>query len=609
MLFLWKFYGTSSGGGGFIQATKMVDTMEEQGIMVPSVFFSQLLQKCIKEKNLMAGRHAHTLIVGGGCEADYMLGSSLVHMFAICGSLTEANQGFCKLRKKNVYSWTAMIEAYTELGQNEQAIQVFYELERLNMKLDGHIFVAVLKACSSLSTLECGKSIHTCIMESGLDFNLYVGSALINMYATCGSLNEAYLVFDRLSERNVITWSALIAGYVEHGHGKDALHLFQHMEKEGIEPNEVTYISILKACSSLAALEKGKLVHAQIVQRGFESDLFVGNSLIDMYSKCGSLSDGVVMFNRMLQLDVVTWSALIAGYAKHSNYESALHLFRSMKKLNIKPNGITYLSLLSACSHVGLVDEGCNHFKCMVESGCARPTLEHYNALVDILGRTGYLDEAEDLLETLPSGPNYVGWVSMLDSCRLRGDVYRGKQCFDHIVSMDGQNALAYVLMSSIYAHAALWEDFKKLEELRRCANLWKIPAKAFIEVNNHVHDFIVGDISHPLGHEIYDKLRTIDLKMWEEGYAMQPAKASMQDADNEGILCGHSEKLAIAFGLISTPHGTTIRVAKNLRVCTNCHNAVKLISRIELREIIITDAYQIHHFKDGVCCCRDEYT
>lgn len=596
------------GGGGFNQAIKVVDTMEKQGMLVSSIVFSRLLQQCTKDQNLAAGRQVHYLIVGSGCEADVFLGSCLVHMFALCGSLPDANQGFSKLCKRNVYSWTAIIEAYVKFGQNKQAIQMYHEMEGLSMKPDGHVFVAVLKACCSSPTLEHGKEIHTCIMENGLDLNVFVGSALINMYAKCGSLNEAYLVFDRLSNKNVITWSALIAGYVEHGHGQDALLLFQQMEREGIDPNEITYLCLLKACSSLAALENGKHVHFHIIERGFESDLFVGNALIDMYSKCGSLNDALVVFNRMPQQDVVTWSVLVAGYAKHSDYQSAVHFFHNMQKLRIRPNGVTYLSLISACSHMGLVKEGCLHFKYMTESDGVLPTLEHYNVLVDLLGRAGYLDEAEDLLQTLPFGLDYVGWVSLLDSCRLSGDVHRGRRCFDNIVTIEGQSALGYVLMSNIYAHAGLWEDVKKLEELRKCANLWKKPAKAFIEINNHVHDFIVDDISHPQAGEIYAKLKTLNSQIREEGYVPQ-LDFVMESDDKEDALCGHCEKLAIAFGLISTPQGTTIRVAKNLRVCKDCHSFVKIISRIELREIIVTDAYCIHHFKDGACCCRDEYT
>ncbi|KAI5074502.1 hypothetical protein GOP47_0010463 [Adiantum capillus-veneris] len=605
----WDILRGLQNDGGFNQAVEVVDAMGKQEIMVYSVVFSQLLQQCIKEKNLVAGRRVHSLIVGSGCEADYLLGSSLVHMFAVCGSLSEAKQVFCKLLKRNVISWTALIEAYAKSGHTEQAIQVYYELEKLNSELDGHVFVAVLKACSSISTLEHAKHINARIIERGLEFNVYVGSSLINIYAKWGSLDEAYTVFDRLSKGNVVTWSALISGCAENGHGRDALKLFRRMEQEGIEPNEVTFICTLKACSSLAALEQGKHVHFQIVQKGFESNLVIGNSLIDMYSKSGSLDDALIMFDRMPDLDTISWSAILGGYAKHNNYESALHVFESMQKVNVKPNGITYLSLLSACSHVGLFDEGCRHFKCMIESHSVWPTLEHYNAVVDILGRSGYLDEAEDLMETFPFGPNHVGWVSVLDACRFNGDVLRGKRCFDNVVSLDGRSALGYVLMSRIYSQAGLWEDYKKMQELRKCANLHKKPAKAYIEVDNYVHEFIVDDDSHPQAHEIYGKLNGLDMKMREVGYSRQPFIESLLDEEKDEAYCGHSEKLAIAFGLISTAEGTTIRVAKNLRVCTDCHNAVKLISKIELREIIVTDAYRVHHFKDGVCCCKDEYT
>ncbi|MCO5584672.1 hypothetical protein L7F22_038603 [Adiantum nelumboides] len=605
----WGVFRELQHAESFNHAVKVVDAMGKQETMVCSVVFSQLLQQCIKERDLMGGRRVHSLIVGSGCEVDYMLGSSLVHMFAVCGSLSEAKQGFCKLRKRTVISWTALIEAYAEAGHNEEAIEVYYELEKLNLELDGHVYVAVLKACSSKSTLEHAKYINARILEHGLDLNLYVGSTLINIYGKCGSLDEAYVVFDRLSKRNVVTWSALMAGYAEHGHGKDVLKLFQQMEQEGIEPNEVTFICVLKACSSLAALEQGKHVHFQIVQKGFESKVVIGNSLIDMYSKCGSLNDALVLFGRMPDLDIISWSAILGGYAKQNNYEYALHVFESMEKVNIKPNGITYLSLLSACSHVGLHDEGCKHFKCMIESHGVWPTLEHYNALVDILGRSGYLNEAEDLMETFLFGPNYVGWVSLLDASRLNGDIFCGKRCFDKVLFINSTSSLGYVLMSNIYAKAGLWEDYKTIQELRKCANLHKKPARAYIEVNNLVHEFIVDDNSHPQAHEIYDKLNALEVKMREGGYSRKPVTESLMEEEKEELLCGHSEKLAIAFGLISTAQETTIRVAKNLRVCTECHNAVKLISKMELREIIITDAYRIHQFKDGVCCCKDEYT
>ncbi|KAH7366243.1 hypothetical protein KP509_18G069700 [Ceratopteris richardii] len=594
--------------GDFTQAFKMVDAFEEEEHMVYSVVFSELLQQSIREKNLSAGRRVHSLIIGSGCEADYMLASSLVHMFAVCGSLAEAIQIFHRMQKRNVYAWTALMDGYTESGQYSQAIEAYYEMEQLNLETDGHVFVAVLRACSGLKSLEDGRHIHACIMESGLDSNVYVSSALINMYAKCGTLDNAYVVFEKLSKGNVVSWSALIQGCVEHSHGKAALQLFRHMEEECVEPNEVTYISMLKACSSITALEQGKHMHAQIIQKGLESNLSIGNALIDMYSKCGSICDAHTMFHRMFNVDVISWSSLIGGYAKHNNYHSALGAFLCMQEMNIEPNGITYLSVLSACSHAVLFAEGCYHFKCMAETHSIWPTLEHYNALVDIIGRSGRLDAAEDLIETLPfGGPNYAGWTSLLDSCRLHGEVSRGKECFDRIVSIEDRDALGYVLMSSIYAKVGLWDDFRKIEDLRKCANLVKKPAKAYIEVDSSIHEFIVDDNSHPQIHEVYMKLSSLDLRMRELGYIPQQRLDSFP-VKEVAAFCGHSEKLAIAFGLISTPEGTTVRVAKNLRVCTDCHNSVKLISKIERREIIIADAYQIHHFREGDCCCKDEY-
>ena len=606
---------------GLHETIRLVDTiLEKNGSvpLVPVILFSHLLRQCTEERNLLTGKHLHCLIVGIGLETSLYLGSSLVHMFALCGGLQESIQGFSKLYRKNVYSWTALIEAHVELGDYKKAIQMFHEMQRIEMELDGYVFVAVLKACSMIAALDLGVEIHVCVIENGLDVDLFVCSALINMYAKCGHLHEAYLAFDRLSRRNVITWSALILGYVEYGDFQDALLLFQKMEMEGVEPNEVTYLCLLKACSSIAALEHGKHIHSHIITRGFQLDVFLGNTLLDMYGKCGSLGDALIVFNRMPKQDVVSWSVLIAVYAKHSNYEDALLLFQNMQEMMIMPNGVTYLSLISACSHAGLMEKGCQHFKDMIMLNGILPTLEHYNAVVDLLARSGHLKEAEDLLETLPFSADYVGWVSLLDSCRLDTKaVCQGKRCFDRVVTLKSQCTAGYVLMSNVYANAGLWNDVKELEELRQCANLWKKPAKAFIEIDNCVHDFIVGDTNHPQSDEIYAKIRTLNSQLRKEGCNvpemdfennMESHHVPLTDDDKEKHLCGHSEKLAIAFGLISTPQGTTIRVAKNLRVCADCHSAVKMISKIELREIVIVDAYRIHHFKDGVCCCRDEY-
>lgn len=280
---------------------------------------------------------------------------------------------------------------------------------------------------------------------------------------------------------------------------------------------------------------------------------------------------------------------------------------KDMQQAGVKPNDVTYLCLLSACSRVGLVDEGYLHFKSMRDDYGIVPTLEHFNSMVDLLGRAGHLYEAEELLEIIPFPPDAAGWTSLLSACKTHACVDLGRQCFNRMVTMGYGNAAGYVLMSNLYIQAGMWEDAEKLEELRRCANAWKKPAKAFIEVDNVVHDFLVGDKSHPQMDDIYAKLKTLSLQMRDEGYkpCLDLVVDSIPDEDKEDVLCGHSEKLAIAFGLINMAHGKTIRVAKNLRMCTHCHNATKAISKIEMREIVVADAYCVHHFHDGACSCK----
>lgn len=314
-----------------------------------------------------------------------------------------------------------------------------------------------------------------------------------------------------------------------------------------------------------------------------------------------------MLFDRLPQRNVVTWSAMIAGYAQHSNYNLALHYFEDMQRVGLKPNAVTYLSLLSACSHMHLVKEGCLHLKLMREDHGITPALQHYNSMADLLGRAGCVLEAEDLLESVPFRPDIVGWTSLLGSCSTQGNVKVGRRCFDRIL-MEGGCSSAYLLMSNIYTHAGMWEDAEKIEEMRIRANAWKKPAKAFIEIENQVHAFTVGDSSHPQSDDIYAKLKILHVQMKEQGYRPRVGLflEPKLDGEKEDALCGHCEKLAIAFGLLSAPAGTTIRVAKNLRVCADCHDAAKIISKIEMREIIVSDAYSIHHFKDGACCCNE---
>lgn len=596
------------------EALHLFQQMQEEGVKPDKVVFVSVLQACLNVGNLEHGKEIHSRIIDVGLESDQYIGSTLIDMYAKSGNLEESHHVFDKILCRDLVAWSALMSGYAQQGHGHKALQhgqealrLFKQMQKEGMKPDNVTYVCALQACSSATFLQQGQQIHVHTIESGIELDLFVGNTLIDMYGKCCCIDIAEAVFQRMPQQDLVTWSALIAGYALQGHGQKALQLFNQMQERGMKPNQVTFVCILQACSCVAALEKGRQIHGHIIESGLESDLLVANTLIDTYIKCGSLENACTLFDRLPTRDAVTWSALLSGHALLGDYISASQCFMNMQQTGLKPTGVTYLNLLSACSHVGLVDEGCLYFKLMRTRHEIIPTLEHYTVMVDLLGRAGCLNEAEDLLETLPCCPNIVTWTSLLGSCRRHVNVEIGRRSFDRIVTMEGRSAASYVLMSNIYVDAGMREESKKVEELRMCGNVWKKPAKAFIEIGDQVHDFIVGDDTHPRSADIYAKLNVLSMSMKEEGYVSQPG--SVLDPilkEKEDALCGHSEKLAIAFGLICAPHGTSIRVAKNLRVCVDCHNFARIISKMEMREIIINDAYCIHHFKEGACSCKE---
>jgi len=358
----------------------------------------------------------------------------------------------------------------------------------------------------------------------------------------------------------------------------------------------------------LAALEYGKEVHEDIKRSGFQSDVYVGTALVDMYAKCGSITDARNVFDIMSKRDVVSWNAMIAGYAMHGCGKEAIEIFEQMEHSTSKPNNATFVGVLSACCHAGLVDEGWKYFDYMSKLYSITPVLDHYCCMADLLGRAGYLDEAYDFINRMPVKPDATVWSSLLAACRIHSNAELGEQVAECLFELDPTDAATYVLMSNIYAAAGRWDDIKKIRALMKERKVEKKPGSSWIEVNNKVYAFLVGDTSHPQLQEIYLKLDALSGEMKEAGY-VSDTRFVLQDVEEEQkehILGYHSEKLAIAFGLMNTYPGTPIRVVKNLRVCGDCHCAIKFISRIAAREIVVRDANRFHHFRNGQCSCGD---
>eukprot|EP00246_Nothoceros_aenigmaticus_P018554 TRINITY_DN9756_c1_g1_i1.p1 TRINITY_DN9756_c1_g1~~TRINITY_DN9756_c1_g1_i1.p1 ORF type:complete len:380 (+),score=45.65 TRINITY_DN9756_c1_g1_i1:3-1142(+) len=379
------------------------------------------------------------------------------------------------------------------------------------------------------------------------------------------------------------------------------------MQQGGISPDRVTFVSLLQACASAGALHQGKQLHAEIKQQGLEADLVVGNCLVNFYVKCGRLDDAREVFSKMPNRDVVTWNALLNGYAQHGYGLLALHCFEDMQQEGIKPNDVTFGCLLVACSHEGLVTEGQKYFKVLVEDRALAPDVSHYNCMVDLLGRSGRLDEAEEMLQTMPFENNVVGWRSLLSACKSHGDAHRGRRCFEHVTKLEPEDASAYVLMGNLYANIGHWRDVDRIESMRKAAGAKKKPAKACIEVNSKLHVFSVGEETELLSF----KLRSVNSRLRVEGGHVPNTELvlkTISEIEKEDALCGHAEKLALAYGLLNTSAGTTLLVTKNLRMCNDCHSSTKIMSRLENREIIVRDAHRVHHFWGGTCSCGDRH-
>ena len=423
-----------------------------------------------------------------------------------------------------------------------------------------------------------------------------------------GSIDDARLVFDRMVERDVVTWTVMIGGLAQHGFGYEAFSLFLQMQKGGFVPNAITYVSILSAFASAGAVKWVKEVHSHALRAGLESDLRVGTALVNMYAKSGSIDDARLVFDRMVVRDVVTWTVMIGGLAQHGCGQEALLLFGRMIAEGVRPNGVTFLATLSACSHVGLVDEGRHQFLAMTQDYSIKPTMEHYTCMVDLLGRAGHLEDAKLFILNMPLEPDGATWGALLGACRTYGNVELAEFAAKERLKLEPKSAATYVVLSNIYAAAGKWDQVSSLRTMMQGKGIQKEPGRSWIEVDNEIHRFVVGDTSHPEAKEIYAELNRLTEKMKAAGYIPDTRLVlhNIGEEDNELALCSHSEKLAIAYGLMRTAPGNPIRIYKNLRVCSDCHTATKFISKVTGREIVARDANRFHHFKDGVCSCGD---
>lgn len=521
---------------------------------------------------------------------------------------------FDRIKHRTIYIWNAIFRALSLSGRGEEVLSLYMGMNRIGVPSDRFTYTYALKACvvseSQLSLLWRGKEIHAHILRHGYENHVHVMTTLVDMYAKFGCVENASCVFCAMPVKNVVSWSAMIACYAKNGRPLEALEVFREMmlENEDMLPNSVTMVSVLQACAAIAALEQGKLIHGYILRKGLDSILPVISALMTMYARCGDLELGKRVFYLMDKRDVVSWNSMISGYAVHGLGEKAIEIFREMVRCGVLPSPISFVSVLGACSHSGLVEEGKYLFHSMVKEHSIYPSVEHYACMVDLLGRANLLEEAANIIEDMRIEPGPKVWGSLLGSCRIHCNVELAERASKRLFELEPTNAGNYVLLGDIYAQAKMWEEVKRVKKLLEAKGLQKVSGCSWIEVKRKIYALKSIDELNPQIEQIHALLLKLSIEMKEEGYVPETNVVlyDLNYEEKERILLGHSEKLAVAFGLINCSKGETIRITKNLRLCEDCHSFTRFISKFASRDILVRDINRFHHFRDGECSCGD---
>ncbi|XP_004487108.1 putative pentatricopeptide repeat-containing protein At3g08820 [Cicer arietinum] len=581
----------------FHDAVQLYSSMHKASLIPDNFTFPFVLKACARLNLFQLGIAIHSLVIKTGFDYDVFVKTNIVCFYSKCGFLTDARKVFDDIRDKNVVSWTAIIGG-----------ELFRGLLEMGLRPDGFVIVRVLRACARLGDLESGRWIDWCMSECGLHRNVFVATSLVDMYAKCGSMEEARCVFDGMVEKDVVCWSAMIHGYASNGLPREALELFFEMRKVNVRPDCYAMVGFLSACARLGALEMGIWAKGLMDDEEFLSNPVLGTSLIDLYAKCGSVEEALGVYKMMKEKDRVVFNAVISGLAMYGHVGTAFGVFGQMGKCGIWPDENTFVGLLCGCTHAGLVDDGRRYFNSMSCAFSVTPTIEHYGCMVDLLARAGLLVEAQNLIKGMPMKANAIVWGALLGGCRLHRETQLAEHVLKQLIELEPWNSGHYVLLSNIYSANSRWDEAEKIRSTLNEKGMQKLPGYSWVEVDGVVHEFLVGDTSHPLSQKIYEKLESLFKDLKEAGYnpTTEFVLFDVEEEEKEYFLGCHSEKLAVAFALISTGAKDVIRVVKNLRVCGDCHEAMKLISKVTGREIVIRDNNRFHCFSDGACSCRD---
>ncbi|KAL6646199.1 hypothetical protein ACP70R_017807 [Stipagrostis hirtigluma subsp. patula] len=595
-----------TSNGLYSKAIELFVKMWMQGQELDSATLLSVLPACAQSCYWFVGSVVHGYSVKTGLVGETSLANTLLDMYSNLSDWCSTNQIFKSMGQKNVVAWTTMITSYTRAGLFDKVAGLLQEMGLDGIRPDVFTVTSALHAFACGESLKQGKSVHGYAIRNGMEKVLPVANALMEMYARCGDMEEAQLIFDCVMNKDLISWNTLIGGYSRNNLANESFSLFGDMLLH-FRPNAVTMTCILPAVASISSLERGREIHAYALRRGYLEDNYVPNALVDMYVKCGALLVGRRLFDQLTKKNLISWTIMIAGYGMHGRGRDAIALFDQMRGSGIEPDAASFSAILYACCHSGLREEGWKFFNAMRNEHKIEPKLKHYACIVGLLSHTGNLKEAYEFIESMPIEPDSSIWVSLLHGCRIYRDVKLAEKVAERVFKLEPENTGYYVLLANIYAEAERWEAVRKLKNKIGGRGLRENTGCSWIEARGKVHVFAADNRNHPQGNRIVGFLDDVARRMRDEGQDPKKRYALMgaNDAVRDGALCGHSSKLAIAFGVLNLSEGRPIRVTKNSRICSHCHEAAKFISKMCNREIILRDSNRFHHFEEGRCSCR----
>ncbi|KAL4021297.1 hypothetical protein IC575_020091 [Cucumis melo] len=530
------------------------------------------------------------------------------------GFLKEARRIFHWLSEdRDEVSWNSMVVAYMQHREGSKALELYLEMTVRGLIVDIFTLASVLTAFTNVQDLLGGLQFHAKLIKSGYHQNCHVGSGLIDLYSKCGGcMLDCRKVFEEICNPDLVLWNTMISGYsLYEDLSNEALECFRQLQRVGHRPDDCSLVCVISACSNMSSPSQGRQVHGLALKLDIPSNrISVNNALIAMYSKCGNLRDAKTLFDTMPEHNIVSYNSMIAGYAQHGIGFQSLHLFQRMLEMGFTPTNITFISVLAACAHTGRVEDGKIYFNMMKQKFGIEPEAGHFSCMIDLLSRAGKLNEAERLIETIPFDPGSFFWSALLGACRIHGNVELAVKAANRLLQLDPSNAAPYVMLANIYSDNGRLQDAASVRKLMRDRGVKKKPGCSWIEVNRRIHIFVAEDTFHPMIKKIQEYLEEMIRKIKKVGYTPEVRSALVGDDDRvtqreEELRLGyHSEKLAVSFGLMSTREGEPILVFKNLRICVDCHNAIRYISEVVKREITVRDSHRFHCFKDGQCSC-----